>query len=411
MFAWIRDNAIVVLGIVAAIVFVALVILILRVLKKSKARKEERAIMAAEIPITDAEEDADFSAPARVREKGTSELSWLKPLPLKEETEKETEDPAENVGAFDNEKEIKEMAKEKTKEKEEKTAKKAVKAKETAKAEKTKTSAKKKEEPKEKETKTVKKTEPAENAKEPKKVIGKWIVKEKGEDEYVAYLYANNGEVILTSEIYSSADGAKKGVQTIKKNIANENFQIYCDKNGQYYFKLKTSGNRFLCVGETYPTENACLSAVESVKRFSDAPVQEEVEKDLTFLKYEPSDTAEDAKAKSGYAGKWVIDRVDNMYMAKLFASNGELLLCSESYTLENSAKTAVTVIRSNGLAGNFIIDKDKKGRYFFKLRNAQKTTLCVGETYSQLMACQSAIDSVRRFLKTAKLVGDEATK
>ena len=117
MFAWIRDNAIVVLGIVAAIVFVALVILILRVLKKSKARKEERAIMAAEIPITDAEEDADFSAPARVREKGTSELSWLKPLPLKEETERETEDPAENVGAFDNEKEIKEMAKEKTKEK------------------------------------------------------------------------------------------------------------------------------------------------------------------------------------------------------------------------------------------------------------------------------------------------------
>ena len=114
MFAWIRDNAIVVLCIVAAIVFVALVILILRVLKKSKARKEERAIMAAEIPITDAEEDADFSAPARVREKGTSELSWLKPLPLKEETEKETEDPAENVGAFDNEKEIKEMAKEKT---------------------------------------------------------------------------------------------------------------------------------------------------------------------------------------------------------------------------------------------------------------------------------------------------------
>ena len=106
-----------------------------------------------------------------------------------------------------------------------------------------------------------------------------------------------------------------------------------------------------------------------------------------------------------------MIDRVDNMYMAKLFASNGELLLCSESYTLENSAKTAVTVIRSNGLAGNFIIDKDKKGRYFFKLRNAQKTTLCVGETYSQLMACQSAIDSVRRFLKTAKLVGDGAAK
>lgn len=51
--------------------------------------------------------------------------------------------------------------------------------------------------------------------------------------------------------------------------------------------------------------------------------------------------------------------------MAKLFASNGELLLNSENYASEASAKSAVATITANGIAGNFIIDSDKKGRYF----------------------------------------------
>ena len=94
----------------------------------------------------------------------------------------------------------------------------------------------------------------------------------------------------------------------------------------------------------------------------------------------------------------------DETFIAQLFASNGELLLSSESYASYSSAKDAVENITQNGLNGNFIIDSDKKGRFFFKIRNAQKLTLCVGETYSQLTACQSAIESVFGFLKTAKL-------
>ena len=236
-----------------------------------------------------------------------------------------------------------------------------------------------------------------------KKAVGKWVVREKGEGEFVSYLHANNGEIILTSEIYASADSAKKGIATIKKSIEADGFQFYCDKNHNYYFKLKNASNRFLCVGETYPTKAASISASESVKRFADSPVADEIEKDLTIIKYiAPKQKAVDKK--TAYAGKWVITEVDDMFIAQLFASNGELLLSSEAYASASSAKSAIETITTNGLDGNFIIDVDKKGRYFFKLRNSQKSTLCVGETYSQLSKCQSAIDSVRRFLATAKL-------
>lgn len=246
----------------------------------------------------------------------------------------------------------------------------------------------------------------ANDEKATKKVAGKWMVKEKGEGEYVAFLYANNREVLLTSETYSTVEGAKKGVATIQKNATDENFAIYKDKNDNYYFKLKNSKNRFLCVGETYPNRNACLNSIESVKKFVDSPISDAVEKDITLIKYVP--TPEDKLPEKKYSGKWVIKEEEGEYRAQLHASNGELLLCSESYASYASAKEAIGNISQNGIAGNFIVDCDKKGRYFFKLRNATKVTLCIGETYSQLQACLSAIDSVRSFLKTAKLADNQ---
>lgn len=256
--------------------------------------------------------------------------------------------------------------------------------------------------------KTTKEKVVAEKPATDKKTLGKWVIKEKGEGEFVAYLYANNKEIMLTSETYSSPDGAKKGIATIRKNAAiDENFTYYRDKNKNYFFKLKTSKNRLLCAGETYANKSACLKSIESVKNFVDSPLAEKVEKDVTIINYTPGQDETYTPRKN--SGKWVISELDDeTFIAQLFASNGELLLSSESYASYSSAKDAVENITQNGLNGNFIIDSDKKGRFFFKIRNAQKLTLCVGETYSQLTACQSAIESVFGFLKTAKLAEEK---
>lgn len=256
--------------------------------------------------------------------------------------------------------------------------------------------------------KTTKEKVIAEKPAADKKTLGKWVIKEKGEGEFVAYLYANNKEIMLTSETYSSPDGAKKGIATIRKNAAiDENFTYYRDKNKNYFFKLKTSKNRLLCAGETYANKSACLKSIESVKNFVDSPLAEKIEKDVTIINYTPGQ--DEAYTPRKNSGKWVISELDDeTFIAQLFASNGELLLSSESYASYSSAKDAVENITQNGLNGNFIIDSDKKGRFFFKIRNAQKLTLCVGETYSQLTACQSAIESVFGFLKSAKLAEEK---
>ena len=252
------------------------------------------------------------------------------------------------------------------------------------------------------EKKTVEKKTAEKPVAEKKKAVGKWVIKHKSETEYAAYLLASNGEILLTSEIYSSVDGAAQGIETIKKNVALGNFELVQDKAKRYFYKLKSSANRLLCVGEVYSTKQSCVKSVESVRRFAESAVlSEKIEEDLTITQYSPNTNIDE---KSPLKGKWKILEDDDTgeFCAQLFASNGELLLSSEYVSTEKAAKTSLQNIRKNVLAGNFIIDQDKNKNFVFKLRNEKKSVLCMGASYKTLAACQKAVDSTYRFCATA---------
>jgi len=237
---------------------------------------------------------------------------------------------------------------------------------------------------------------------EKKKAVGKWLIKHKGQVEYSAYLLASNGEILLTSEVYSTVDGAKTGIETIKKNVALGNFELVQDKAKRYFYKLKSSANRLLCVGEVYNTKQSCLKSIESVKRFAEtAVISDKIEEDLTIIEYTPNKKVDE---KTQYKGKWKILEDDDTgyFCAQLFASNGELLLSGEYVSTYSAAKSSLQNIRKNALECNFVIDRDKNKKYVFKLRNAQKSILCLSASYDSLSACQKALDSTYRFAVTA---------
>ena len=84
---------------------------------------------------------------------------------------------------------------------------------------------------------------------------GRWYIEKKDKNEYISVLKANNGETMLTSEIYASEESAKSGIDTIIKNVDAGKFVVYEDKRGNFYFKLKTAANKLLCVGEIFRTK------------------------------------------------------------------------------------------------------------------------------------------------------------
>ena len=103
-------------------------------------------------------------------------------------------------------------------------------------------------------------------------------------------LKAGNGEVIATSEVYTSEAACKNGVESVRKNapVANvENqtvegyaaekhpkFEVYTDKAGEYRFRLKATNGQVIAVSEGYKAEASCLNGIESVKKNApEAPV------------------------------------------------------------------------------------------------------------------------------------------
>lgn len=247
------------------------------------------------------------------------------------------------------------------------------------------------------EDKPNKKAKTAGNPKEKEPVVrsGKWIIEKKAENEFISCLRANNGEIMLTSESYKTAEGARQGIATIIKNVDAGKFIIYPDKKNNYYYKLKTTGNKLLCIGEIYTNRAACENAVARVKLIAAiSPISEETVESEQYILYVPDPDFQKAKTE----GKWKIVKNEIGFVGKLYASNGELLLATEGVSSEAAVKSGIENVRVNAKENNFVIDRDKNGRYYYKLRNVQKNTLCVGESYETLAACSSAIESVKKF-------------
>lgn len=106
-------------------------------------------------------------------------------------------------------------------------------------------------------------------------------------------LRAANGQVILSSEVYSTAAACRSGIDSIirnaqKANVENQTeagfkplthpkFEMYGDKGGAYRFRLKARNGEIIGVSEGYTTKASCLNGIESVKNnASGAEIMEE---------------------------------------------------------------------------------------------------------------------------------------
>ena len=125
--------------------------------------------------------------------------------------------------------------------------------------------------------------------------IGKFVVRKTGSGIKFD-LKASNGEVISTSEVYSSARNCKAGIASVKKNAPlaevedqtvenpekkkHPKFELYTDKRGETRFRLKANNGQIIASsGEGYKTKTAALNGIESVKKNApEAPIVEETE-------------------------------------------------------------------------------------------------------------------------------------
>ena len=96
-------------------------------------------------------------------------------------------------------------------------------------------------------------------------------------------LKATNGQVILTSEVYTTKAACRNGVESIMKNapvanvedqtvegfetVTHPKFEMYQDKAGEFRFRLKARNGEIIGVSDVYTTKANCVTGVECLKK------------------------------------------------------------------------------------------------------------------------------------------------
>ena len=112
--------------------------------------------------------------------------------------------------------------------------------------------------------------------------MGKFVVKATATG-FTFRLKAKNGEVIATSEVYSSQASCQKGIQSVINNAPiaaledqtvenfevqkHPKFEVYLDKKGECRFRLKAKNGEIIAASEGYSAKASCLNGVESVRK------------------------------------------------------------------------------------------------------------------------------------------------
>ena len=242
---------------------------------------------------------------------------------------------------------------------------------------------------------------------EKKSLPGKYEVYPVGKGEFFIYrLKASNGEIMVISELYRSAQGATDAINTVIKNLETGVFDIYQDKHNLWQFKLYSSNKRLLVASANYRTEARCKSACESFKRLAPISPVVKLEEDVNHLMEEIDiNPGEDKKG-----GKIIVDKDNGESEAefRLLANNGTLLCSSMSYKTRSILVEQANSFYKIVTEGKFYVVKDKNKMYQFKLYSGSGRCILIGETYGSKTNAISAANSVARFAKLAEVTFEE---
>lgn len=89
-----------------------------------------------------------------------------------------------------------------------------------------------------------------------------------GNNGYYFRLKASNGETILSSESYSSKQGSQNGVQSVKANSPYDSkYEKKTSTSGYSYFVLKGGNGEIIGTSEMYSSSIARDNGIAAVKR------------------------------------------------------------------------------------------------------------------------------------------------
>jgi uncharacterized protein YegP (UPF0339 family) len=97
--------------------------------------------------------------------------------------------------------------------------------------------------------------------------MGKFVITTRKNGEFQFNLLAGNHQVILTSEGYTAKASCLNGIESVRKNSADDaRFERKESSNDKFYFNLKASNGQIIGSSQMYTTAAGRDNGIESVK-------------------------------------------------------------------------------------------------------------------------------------------------
>ncbi|WP_378173169.1 YegP family protein [Aquimarina sp. SS2-1] len=92
-------------------------------------------------------------------------------------------------------------------------------------------------------------------------------LKNKEGSSYHFTLKAKNGQVILSSEVYNSKAAAVNGIASVQKNASEDGrYERKTAKDGKFFFNLKATNGQVIGSSQMYSSESGMENGINSVK-------------------------------------------------------------------------------------------------------------------------------------------------
>lgn len=107
--------------------------------------------------------------------------------------------------------------------------------------------------------------------------MGKYVLSEKENGQWHFVLQAGNGEVILSSQMYTDSNGALNGIKSCRGNSGDEaNYDRLEASDGRWYFNLKAANSQIIGTSQMYASAQGRDKGIHScMENGPDSPVDE----------------------------------------------------------------------------------------------------------------------------------------
>ncbi len=155
-------------------------------------------------------------------------------------------------------------------------------------------------------------------------------------------------------------------------------------------------------VTETQANEESTEDTPALEEPKEEAPVEEEPQVEKKKINAVP------VKKGRTYNGKFEIFEAGDGYAYQLKASNGEILVVSETYSSRDSVIKAIKAVQKNISDGEVKIFADKNNKYKFKLIAKNYKPLAISASYTVYKSAVRASESFKKYAMIADIVDVE---